>query len=321
MITRLIPALLLMPTFAFADWEPLAPLPEPNGGFACGFVNGQLIVAGGTNWKDDTKHWLDVIWRYDPASNQWTSVGKLPQPCAYGASGILDGKLVIAGGSEGNTALKDVISVDGKGQCLKLGELPEGRVYCAATVLDNELWIAGGATDPVELKTLTNTVFRLAIDHGMVRVLAEDPAGVIGFGIAAAATGAKRAFVFGGAQFDAATQVKNLRVVRVLNGPSPKDGLRQEIRGLSAVALSEGHIYLGGGYPSDAVGFTDQAWIYLAAVGKAIPAKALPMKSMMHFATDGEWVYCLGGEDKKKHRNAQMWRIGISELLAPTVRP
>lgn len=76
-------ACLLMSSSVHAGWESLAPLPEPNGGFACGVVGYRLIVAGGTNWKDDTKHWLDVIWSYDPAANAWSVVGHLPQPCAY----------------------------------------------------------------------------------------------------------------------------------------------------------------------------------------------------------------------------------------------
>lgn len=320
MFTRLAIACLLMQPLAHADWEPLAPLPEPNGGFACAFVQGKLIVAGGTNWQDDTKRWLDVIWSYDPATKAWSTAGKLPQACAYGTAGVLDGKLVMAGGSDGKTALKDIISVDSAGQVQKLGELPEGRVYSAATVLKNQLWIAGGATDPVELKTLTTTVSRLSVENGSAKLVAEAPAGEVGFGIATAATGGDQALVFGGAQFDAVSQVKNLGTIRRLNGESPQTSLPQAIRGLSAVTLNQGHIYLAGGYPNDSTGFTDEAWIYLVADGKVLPARALPIKGMVHFASDGEWIYCLGGEDKKKHRSALMWRIRVPELLAPVLR-
>ena len=321
MIARLTLACLLMLGVAHAEWEPLAALPEPNGGFATGFVDGRLIVAGGTNWKGDTKHWLDVIWSYDPAANRWSVVGKLPQPCAYAASGVIDGRLIIASGSDGQTALKDVISLDGTGKSQKLGEMPAGRIYSAATVLNNELLIAGGATDPAELKTLTTTMFRLSIKGSRVVLFDEPPVAREGFGIASAAAAGERAFVFGGARYHAATQVRNLRTIQVLNATEPKAQLPVATRGLSAVALSEQHIYVAGGYGSDEQGFSDQAWIFLATTGKLTPAKGLPIRGMVHFASDGEWLYCLGGEDQKKHRSDRMWRIQMEELLSAVVPP
>src|SRR5258706_10547531 len=64
---------LATPASIFAGWETLPPLPAPNGGFACGALAGKIVVLGGANWKDNTKHWLDVIWVFDPASEKWIS--------------------------------------------------------------------------------------------------------------------------------------------------------------------------------------------------------------------------------------------------------
>lgn len=314
-------ACLLMSSSVYAGWESLAPLPEPNGGFACGVVGGRLIVAGGTNWKDDTKHWLDVIWSYDPAANAWSVVGHLPQPCAYAASGVINDTLVIASGSDGKTASKQVLGLDATGKCRKLGELPAGAIYTASTVLNDELWMAGGASDPADLSTLKAAVTRLSVADGKLVVKPEPDAGKTGFGIGSAATAWKRAFVFGGARFDPAAQVMNLDEVLVLNDADPKTRLPHAIRGLSAVPVSDHHIYLAGGYPDDATGFTDQAWVFLATSGKVLPALPLPIKGMVHFASDDEWIYCLGGEDKKKHRSELMWRIRRDELMAAVIRP
>lgn len=321
MIKRFILSGLLMQSLVLAEWEPLAPMPEPNGGFACAVLNGKLIVAGGTNWKDDTKHWLDVIWSYDPATNKWSSIGRLPNPCAYAASGVIDNRLVIAGGSDGKTALKDILAVKPDGQCGKEGELPGGRVFSASAVLNNDLWLAGGATDPAELKTLTPTVYRVSFGDVPVKVSIEPAAGSTGFGIGTAAMAWKRVFVFGGAQFDPEDQVKNLDEIRVLNAKDPQAVLPFAIRGLSALALSEHHIYLAGGYPGDAQGFSDQAWIFLATSGRLVPAKSLPIKAMVHLISGDGWAYCLGGEDQKKHRSDKMWRIRLEELLAPVITP
>src|SRR5688500_9107294 len=84
-----------------ADWEPVAPLPQPNGGFMAGCVGGKIIIAGGTNWKDDTKQWLDELHAFDPATNTWSAGGKLPHPLAYAACASDGSKLYFAGGADG----------------------------------------------------------------------------------------------------------------------------------------------------------------------------------------------------------------------------
>ncbi len=320
MIVRIVLLTLLIPALAFADWERLAPLPSPNGGFACGFVDGKLLVAGGTNWRDGTKQWLDVIWRYDPETKGWSSPGKLPRPCAYAASGVINNRLIIAGGSDGTTVSDDVLSLATDGQCQKPGKLPEGSVYSCSAVLNDQLHIAGGATEPARLETFTTSHFRLAFDRFNLPIVTRgEPLGKAGFGIGTAAAASKRVFIFGGAQYNAATQVTNLDQVQVLGAEGPIVKLPQAIRGLTAVPLSEPYIYLAGGYPNDSDGFVDTGWIFQATLGRFVPATSLPIKAMVHLVSDGEWIYCLGGEDRKQHRSDQMWRIRIRELLAPVI--
>jgi len=36
------------------------------GGYGSGFLDGKLILAGGTHWRDDKKLWLDEVVAYDP---------------------------------------------------------------------------------------------------------------------------------------------------------------------------------------------------------------------------------------------------------------
>ena len=318
MITRLASIFVLTLTLAKADWEPLAPLPAGNGGFACGFIDGKLIVAGGTNWSDDTKHWLDVIWSYDPQSNAWTTIGKLPQPCGYAASGVIQGKLVIAGGSDGKAAHRDILTINAKGETQIVGQLAEGRIYSCSTAFQDQLYIAGGGADPADLKTFTAAQHRVSFSPDGKATVSDGPRlGEVGFGTGTAAGAWKHVFVFGGARSDPATQVVNLDAVHVLDAKEPKATLPHPIRGITAVPVSEHHIYLAGGYPNDETGFTDEGFVFIATSGQFVPAKALPIKSMVHLTTDGEWVYCLGGEDRKKHRSDKVWRIRAQELLAP----
>lgn len=320
MITRLASLFVLTFSLARADWEPLAPLPAGNGGFACGFVEGRLVVAGGTNWTDDTKHWLDVIWSYDPNSNTWATIGKLPQPCGYAASGVVRGKLVIAGGSDGKIAHRDILTVNAKGEAQIVGQLAEGRIYSCSTAYQDGLYIAGGGTDPADLKTFTATQHRVSFSSDGKTTVSEGPRlGEVGFGTGTAAAAWKRVFVFGGARSDPTTQVVNLDAVHVLHATEPKPTLPHPIRGITAVLLNEHYIYLAGGYPNDEAGFTDEGFVFIATSGKFVPAKPLPIKSMVHLASDGEWIYCLGGEDRKKHRSDKVWRIRAQELLAPVI--
>jgi len=320
MITRLASLFLFIASLARADLQPLAPLPAGNGGFACGFIDGKLIVAGGTNWSDDTKRWLDLIWSYDPTQNTWSTIGKLPKPCAYAACGVINGKLVIAGGSDGKIAHRDILTLNAKGESQVVGQLAEGRIYSCSAALNDTLYIAGGATDHTELKTFTSTQHRVSFaSDGKVNVTDGTKLGDVGFGIGTAAAAWGRVFVFGGARFDATTEVANLDAVQVLEGDAPKATLPHPIRGITAVPLSEHHIYLAGGYPNDETGFTDESWIFIATTGQFVPAKPLPIRSMVHLVSDGEWIYCLGGEDRKKHRSDKVWRIRARELLAPVI--
>ncbi len=47
-------------------WKLGRDLPLPKGGYGSGFLDGKLILAGGTHWKDGQKLWLDETVAYDP---------------------------------------------------------------------------------------------------------------------------------------------------------------------------------------------------------------------------------------------------------------
>jgi len=68
-------ALILVASPVMAQWQKLPPMPEPNGGFVCGTDRTGIVVMGGTNWRDGTKHWLQTITRFDPETMRWAIVG------------------------------------------------------------------------------------------------------------------------------------------------------------------------------------------------------------------------------------------------------
>lgn len=299
-----------------ADWQPLAALPQGNGGFVCGFVDHKLIVAGGTNWSDDTKRWLEVIWQYDPQTDQWSTLGKLPSPRGYGVGAVIGNKLVIVGGSDGATPHMDGVSIDGRGAVMTTGKLQVPTVLSAGAVKGTSLLIAGGGPDAADLVRLHARVRVLSFDSGGRFKESEiEPLSESGFGIATAALAGDCIYVFGGARSDPQSLVQNVDTVRAWPAKTKAKSLPKSVRGITAVSLNEHLVYLAGGYPGDDVGFTDEAWLFDAKTGGYTKSTPLPLKAMMHLTTDGEFVYCLGGEDRKKHRNERMWRIRISELI------
>jgi hypothetical protein len=317
--------LLLFTLQARAEWQPLAPMPAPNGGFACGFIDHQLILVGGTNWAEGSKHWLDVIWCYDAGTNQWKTIGKLSRPWAYGAGAVMNGKLVIGGGTDGLKARHELTTIGNDGTIKNAGYLEEALIFTCGTMFENRFTMCGGATDPDRLSTLKSRVVSSGSDHGdYFNSMHSSGFNVPGFGIATAAVADNTLFVFGGAQYDATTQIKNLNAV--LQIPEENDHKRHRgtlatplpnaIRGLCSSTVTDKLIYLGGGYVSDEIGFTDEAWLFDAVEQKFKPAPPLPMKAMTQLVQDGDWLYCLGGQDRKQQRTDKVWRIRITELLA-----
>ena len=84
---------------------------------------------------------------------------------------------------------------------------------------------------------------------------------------------------------------------------------------MTAVVLDERHLYLAGGYADD--GFTDRAFVYDIIADTYRPAPALPYKAQVGLVKCGAYVYCLGGEDRMKHRSAAAFRIKASLLVQP----
>ena len=88
------------------------------------------------------------------------------------------------------------------------------------------------------------------------------------------------------------------------------------VRGITACTLDDSHIFLGGGYKSNADGFTAETFIYDIKGGKYAATTPLPYKAMVSLVKLGDWLYCLGGEDRMKHRTDAMFRIKWRDLLA-----
>lgn len=308
------------PTAAFAaGWERVADLPEPNGGFAYALIDGEIVIAGGTNWPGDVKHWLDKIRAYDVARGTWREAGRLETPAAYAAFDAGAGVLWLAGGS-GGAGGHPVLWRLGQGAAVtRVAAIEPRLVYASGALLGDTLYTVGGAADQARLDLLTNAFRAIDLRTGSSRKLADYPE--VGFGIGTAVAGNDRIYVFGGARWEAkAGTVANLAAAHVY---SPATGrwsdlppLPVAIRGITAVQLDATHLLLAGGYRDEATGFAAETYLFDLAAGRYRPTIPLPYRAgSVGLVKVGEWLYALGGEDRMKHRTAAMVRIRWRELL------
>lgn len=302
---------------AAATWEPIAPLPEPNGGFVAGAVGGRVVIAGGTTWKDGAKQWLDRIHTFDLAANAWRAAGRLDVPLAYAAVDGHAGALWLAGGTDGAQTHRAVRIIDRSFTVKTAFPLAEGFALAGGGVMDGALYVLGGTDDMNNLARATNVFRAVDLRTGRVTKLLDypEPAFITG---ASAVCGA-RFFAFGGARWDAAVEaVANLSAAHAFD---PAMGrweklapLPYAVRGLTACALDDTRLLLAGGYKNDTEEFTDAAFLYDTRTDRYTATTPLPYRGMVALVKLDDWLYCLGGEDRKKSRTAAAFRIRWKEL-------
>jgi hypothetical protein len=302
----------------FPGWEQLPPLPGPNGGFACGALGNKIVVLGGTNWKDNTKQWLDVIWVFDPASRKWEAHGKLPQPLAYAVTGEWQGDLILAGGTDGGQPRNEVWRLKSSLELDRVGQLQEAVALVVGGTLDDSLFVLGGCADPVKLDGLRKGGERMKLSNG--EGSAFPLPGNVAFGLGASVGGGRELFLFGGAMHDPVAQVVNLRAAWAYE--AGKDKWRSirpypfAVRGASAVRLDEHHILIAGGFGGEPADFMAAAFIYDARRDTYSKTMDLPVAALIGLVRAGDFIYSLGGEDKMKHRTAACFRVKAKELFA-----
>jgi N-acetylneuraminic acid mutarotase len=302
---------------AHSQWEQLPPLPEPNGGFMCGVADGQIVVAGGTNWEGGKKNWLKAVHAFDPATERWSRKSECISPIAYGLGIKRSICFAFIGGSDGTKPVKALSVIQEEKTRIAVEDLPESVVLSAGGFAKGKYLIVGGTDDASNLAGVTRSTHALVTNHDRWQVtrLANYPGKP--FAVAASTVVEGELFVFGGMNYDAAAKAPVNSTEAYAFSPE-KDAWRKlrpldvANRGLTAVALDEWHIYLAGGYTED---FTADAVVYDVKADSYRKAKSLPYAAMVGLVKHDGFVYCLGGEDKKQSRTDKFFRIPVAELL------
>lgn len=303
---------LALASSALAQWEQLPPLPEPNGGFLGGHHGGQIVIVGGTNWEGGKKNWLSGVYTFAPEQRVWAKRHDMPSPIAYGLGFSHDSDLLLLGGSDGKQTLK-IFGHANAGKLTPQDELPSTMVLLSGGLIGERMYFVGGTDDAANLAGVTHAAYSLE-KCGLTR-LADYPGKP--FATAASAVVGEELFVFGGMNYDAEAKLPVNTAEAYAFSPEKNvwrklASMAAPTRGLTAVTLDDGHIYIAGGYRED---FTAEAVIYDVKADRYRKAVPLPYAAMVGLVKMGDHVYCLGGEDKKQSRTDKFFRIPVAELL------
>ncbi|MBN8420480.1 MAG: hypothetical protein J0L73_16290 [Verrucomicrobia bacterium] len=307
-----------LPCVVLAEgWEPLPPLPEPNGGFILGVQNEKIAIVGGTNWEGGKKHWLTAIHAFDPATGRWAKLRDLDHPVAYGTALQNGAAFAFLGGTDGSQSLRVLACIAGDKTHVQISSLPSSVVLSAGGDVAGRYVVAGGTDDAANLAGLQRSVHAVEWIKGawQVKTMADFPGKP--FAVAASAVVGSELFIFGGMNYDSAASAPVNSTEAYAFAPEKNTWrklkpLAVAVRGMTAVKLDGQHIYLAGGYTSD---FTADAVIYDVKSDSYSKAKPLPYAAMIGLVKLDGYVYCLGGEDKKQSRTDKFFRIPVAELL------
>ena len=110
-------------------------------------------------------------------------VGHLPHPIRYAAVCAIGGRLIIAGGTSGDQATREVYSFDpADGQVRQIGLLPHPLTHAAAAALGQRAYVIGGRG--AVQGSQTNSILAVDPATGRVRPAGRLPVGLSDLGLA-----------------------------------------------------------------------------------------------------------------------------------------
>lgn len=127
------------------SWTPIAALPAPRSGASAVTDGTSIFILGGSNARAGST----TLWRYDPASNSYSTRSPASLGTAEQAAAYFDGQIYRIGGqtdlSDIRTATSTVEIYDVSGNSWTMGaSYPSSRSGLAAIAADGYVYVAGG---------------------------------------------------------------------------------------------------------------------------------------------------------------------------------
>lgn len=128
-------------------YEELTPLPRPRNHVGLAAYRGDVYVAGGYSFRNDTDT-SRAFFRYDPETDRWSRLPDMPAPRAAGAVGVIDGRLIWAGGARNSIARAETFAYDfGSRRWSRLPSMRTRREHVGEAVLGGKLYVLGGRAE------------------------------------------------------------------------------------------------------------------------------------------------------------------------------
>ncbi len=129
-------------------WRDLAPIPTARNSATGGWIDDQLIIAGGRTARGN----LSVTEIYDAKADTWRTAAPMPLPQAGTASVVVDQSLIVFGGEIFRPEAKvfpNVWRYDlATDQWSALPNMLTPRHGLGAGLIDDRIFVVGGATEP-----------------------------------------------------------------------------------------------------------------------------------------------------------------------------
>lgn len=134
-----------VPSFGLENmrWETVAPSRQSRTEVAVAALDGKIYLMGGFSFLSVTRR-VEV---YDPLSDRWKEISRLPVPLHHAGAGVVNGTLYIVGGFEGFswTPSNKVFAYDAKkDRWLKKQNMPTARGALGVGVWEGKLYAIGG---------------------------------------------------------------------------------------------------------------------------------------------------------------------------------
>jgi N-acetylneuraminic acid mutarotase len=190
-------------------WTERAELPRPVAGYMAGVSHGNLLIVGGTYWEHGEKQWTNQVQIFHEQKNSWTTGPSLPQPRSDAASVVINNRVYVFGGGEGDVVRRDCLVLEeGAWKSLPEAELPGPRLYANAAIDGGWVYLLGGMSDAHDYTTASNEFWRWRPrERGWQELPPLPGPGRINFAMAQIGG---YVYVFGGATAAGAADVRNL---------------------------------------------------------------------------------------------------------------
>jgi N-acetylneuraminic acid mutarotase len=131
-----------------SSWRAVRPLPVEMHHANAAVVDGKIYVLGGMQLVGFNFVAIGNTYEYDPARDEWTAKAAMPAGAERGSAfvGVVDGKVYLAGGLVGGTAVDLVSSYDPVGDewTHPLAPLPVARDHGVGAAIGANLFAIGG---------------------------------------------------------------------------------------------------------------------------------------------------------------------------------